>query len=88
MLVYFFISLASAIALLIKDWVETKDPNVIESNWKKYVGCLVGGLSFGLLSELSFFRWIAVVAVIYLIGNSFHNVLNVLNWLYAKIRGK
>jgi predicted lipid-binding transport protein (Tim44 family) len=88
MLTYLCIALVASVALLIKDWVETKDIKAVESNWKKYVGCLVGGLLYGLLSELSFFRWIAVIAVIYLIGNSFHNVLNVLNWLYTKIRGK
>jgi hypothetical protein len=88
MFIYLFIALAASIALLIKDWVETKDVKVIEANWKKYVGCIVGGVLYGLLSELTFFRWVAVVAVIFLVGNSFHNVLTALNWVISKIRGK
>jgi hypothetical protein len=88
MLTYLLIAFAASVALLVKDWVEFKSASLIESNWKKYVGCIVAGLLYGLLSDLTFFRWVAVVAVIYLVGNSFNNVLNAITWAINKIRGK
>jgi predicted lipid-binding transport protein (Tim44 family) len=80
MLTNFLIAFLASLALVVKDWLETKDLAKVKTNWKRYVGCLVAGLLYGLLSDLSFFRWIAIVGVIYLFANSFANVLTFLNW--------
>lgn len=86
MLTYLIISLIASIAWLVKDLIQAQGKLiVIEQNWKRYVGCLVAGLLYGLLSGLSFFRWIATMGVIYLVGSSFSVILVFLNWFLSKI---
>jgi Na+/glutamate symporter len=78
----FIIALCATIGWFIKDWIKDKSFAAVKENWKKYVGCLVGGLVYGLLSDLRFFQYIAILGVIALIANSFDEVLNFLIWLY------
>jgi len=88
MLTYFLIALAASIGMLVIDWLHAGKSFTVLTNWKKYVGCLIGGLIYGLLSGLPFFRWIGVVGVIFLVGNSFSAVLVILNWVLQKLGTK
>lgn len=81
MFTYLIISIIASLGWLIKDCIQVKSAAPVKENWKKYVGCLVGGLIYGLLSGLSFFRWIATIGVIALVANSFSVILIFLNWL-------
>lgn len=81
MLTIILISIFASLAWLVIDCIHAKNTTPIKENWKKYVGCLVGGLLYGLLSDLSFFRWIATIGVIALVANSFSVILVFLNWL-------
>jgi predicted lipid-binding transport protein (Tim44 family) len=80
------IALLAAIGWLVKDCIKAKSLAPVKQNWKKYVGCLVAGLLYGFLSGLTFFRWLAIVAVIALVANSFDEVLTFLNWFILWIR--
>jgi len=85
---YFLIALAASIGWLIKDKIHQGNDFDIRGTWKKYVGCLIGGLLYGLLSGWHFFHSVALIGVIALIGNSFSDVLTFLNWVWAKLHGK
>lgn len=80
MLPIILIALAASILWLILDKIHQGKTYLFKDNWKKYVVCLVGGLLYGLLSDLKFFRWIAEVGVIALVANSFSVILTFLNW--------
>jgi len=74
------IAFLAAIGWLAKDCIKAKSLAPAKQNWKKYVGCLVAGLIYGILSGLTFFRWLSIVAVIALVANSFDEVLSFVNW--------
>jgi len=84
----FFICFIASVALFIKDWIEAKDFSKVKDNWKKYVGCIVCGLIYGYLSGWKYFNWLSILAIIYLTGNFFNNVLNALNWVLKKFGSK
>ena len=88
MKILLIISFATALAWLIKDWVEQKSNFSIKASWKKYVGCLIAGLLYTIFEPLSFFHWIAVIGVIALFGSSFDAVLNFINYLLGKVGAK
>jgi len=85
------ISILAAIAWLIKDCIKAKSfLPTIKANWKKYVGCAGAALVYGLLATLKFFQLLSIIAVVYLIGNFFNEVLNffvaVYGWIKSKVK--
>ena len=85
MLTFILISLAVAAAWFIKDWIETK---IIPTKlWNKYVGCVVAGLLYSTLKEVTFFQWVFEVAVIVLVAYCWQSVWTFLIFLYNKIKG-
>ena len=82
------IALFAALAWAVKDAIKVGSVNAILTGWKKYVGCLVAGIAYGYLSNLKFFHYVAVVAVVALVGNSFNDVWTFLTWVKSKFSSK
>ncbi len=84
-MITFLIALAAAIGWLIKDKIHDGSQYHFPDNWKKYVGCLVAGALYGWLSGVKVFSYVAEIAVIALVANSFSDVLTFLNWAFVKL---
>jgi hypothetical protein len=82
------ISLIAALAWAIKDAIKAKSIQSIISGWPKYAGCFAAGVAYGYLAGWKYFRYLSVVGVIALVGNSFNDVKTFLLWALAKIHGK
>jgi len=88
MLTTFLIAFAAACGWLIKDKIHDGANYHLPDNWKKYVGCLVAGVLYRTLSGVKVFEYIAEIAVIALVANSFSDVITFLNWLLVRLKIK
>jgi len=84
----FFFSVLAAFAWVVKDCIQAKSITPIVTNWEKYAGCLVCALLYGYLSSLTFFRYISILGVVALAGNSFSTIKTFVLWVYSKIHPK
>jgi hypothetical protein len=84
----FIIALVASIAWLVRDYIQQGHLFSIKANWKKYVGCLIAGYLYSYVAKVPFFQYVAIIGVIALVGNSFSDVVNAINWILGKLGSK
>lgn len=82
MLTNLLLALLTCVALLIIDWAHAGKSFSIADTWQKYVFCLGAGLLYNYITLIPFFKYLAIIGVIYIISNSFSAIWT---WIAAAI---